>query len=403
MLRHLYRASLASALPFLLIGPPAGAALIDIVVVGTWESVNNAIINPFGLVIGDKFVMKATYDDATFFNGSEGVTADVDPGINPGTSLDFIMPHNGPSPNPVTFDESDHVSIGFAPNAQIEFDGPNAGTPGNFRNFEFHFENVFNGDSMEYDQFMGDIQEETSIFNISQGGNKAATGDGAAHLEVVVNDITANAGGPYVFNAANLSVNLSGTSGGGSGFTKIFDWTGPGGALTNSPGTPIALGLAESGLTSTTDTDSVDLTATEMFTDFASAPDSATVSYLNTSPMVLSASGTTEVDNSITFAASFDDDDLIANALVADFEQLLLEFLFEDSVFLTGEDNLDVATLKGIFGPAGSYDVDARVTDLAGASDTQTFSITFVPEPGAFVLTSLGLIGLASVRRRLAI
>ena len=176
-----YRALFASVLAGLslpLLSFPASAALIDIVVIGTWESTNNPVINPFGLANGDKFVVKSTYDDATFFNGSEGVTADVDPGINPGTSLEFIVPHAGVAPNPVVFDHSDHVNIGFAPNAQIEFDGPNAGNPGNFRNFEFHFENVFNGDSMDYDQFMGAIQTETSIFNISQGGNKAATGDG---------------------------------------------------------------------------------------------------------------------------------------------------------------------------------------------------------------------------------
>ena len=31
------------------------------------------------------------------------------------------------------------------------------------------------GNNLEFDQFKGDIQSETSIFNISQGGNKAAT------------------------------------------------------------------------------------------------------------------------------------------------------------------------------------------------------------------------------------
>ena len=72
----------------------ASAALIDIVVIGTWESANvNATINPFGFVDDDKFVLKGTYDDTTFFNGSEGVTADIDPNINAGTSFDVIIPH----------------------------------------------------------------------------------------------------------------------------------------------------------------------------------------------------------------------------------------------------------------------------------------------------------------------
>jgi hypothetical protein len=153
----------------------ASAALIDIVVVGTWQTTDNPVSNPFLLNPGDKFVVRSTYDDSAFFPGPEGVTTDVDPGINPGTSLEFILPHSGPAPNPVEFDQSDHINIGFAPNAQIQFDGPNAANPGNFRNFEFHFENVFAGDSMEYDQFLSPIDQATSfILNASQGSNPAA-------------------------------------------------------------------------------------------------------------------------------------------------------------------------------------------------------------------------------------
>jgi Cys-rich repeat protein len=322
--------------------------------------------------------MKATYDDATFFNGSEGVTATIDPAINAGTSFNVIIPHAAGAPNPVLFDHSDHTDIGFAPNAQIEFDGADAGTPGNFRNFEIHVDFLFAGDAHDFDTFMGAIQPETDMFNQSQGFNLAAVGAGVDHLDVVTNDITANAGGPYAFAAASLSLNLNGTSGGGSGFAKSFDWTGPGGALANSPGPNIAFGLAESGLSNTTDTSSIDLAVTELFTDFVSATDSASTSYANAAPSVLTAAGTNEVDFSITFGATFADADLAANALVAGFETVGIDFLYNNAVFLTGAGNVDLATLLGIFGGPGIFGAVARATDTAGATHILAFDVTVV-------------------------
>jgi hypothetical protein len=221
---------------------------------------------------------------------------------------------------------------------------------------------------------------------------------------VVINDITANAGGPYVFDASNLSKNTNGTSGGGSGLTQDFDWTGPGGALANSPGANIAFGLAESGLLDTTDTDSISLIVTENFTGFESASDQASVSYLNLVPIVSEAAGTSEVDGSITFSADVADPDLNANALVAGFENVDLDFLFDSSVFLSGEGNLDLATLLGIFGSPGTYEVIARATDLAGTTGTKVFNIDVSPppvpslSPPSIALLS-SLLGLAAWRK----
>ncbi len=376
-----------------LVATTASAAPIDIVVIGTWESTNvSSTINPFGLSNGDRFVMKSTYDDTTLFNGSEGVTAAVDPTVNPGTSFEVVIPHAAGAPNPLVFDHTDHTDIGFAPTAQIEFDGTDATTdPGSFRNFEIHVDFNFAGNDMDFDTFMGAIQPETDLFNISQGGNLAAVGDGAEHLQVVTNDVTANAGGPHVFDASTLEVLLSGTSGGGNGFGKTFDWSGSGGPLSNSPGQDILLGIAESGLTNVADTATVDLLVTENFTDF-SAGDSTDISYENALPIVLAALGTNEADLSITFSATTDDDDLVANALISGFEDLLLEFLHDGDVFLTGEGNLDLAELLAIFGGPGIYDVTARVTDLAGEMASQPFSIEVVAsEPALLVLLTLGL------------
>ncbi len=379
----------------------ASAALLDIVVVGTWEAANNPIVNPFGLAAGDNFVMKATYDDATFFNGQDGVTASIDPAVNPGTSFEVIIPHPGPAPSPLQFDHNDHTDIGFAPTAQIEFDGPDAGTPGNFRNFEIHVDFIYIGDNMDLDLLKGDIQEETNLINVSEGGNLIAIGGGSNHLAVVT-PVTADAGGPYVFNRFSLTLALNGTSGGGAGFPQVFDWTGPGGALANSPGANITFGLAESGLANTIDTSSIDLIVTEDdlialdLAEFASASDQASVSYLNFVPLVQEAAGTSEVDGSITFSADVVDPDLNANALVAGFENVDLDFLFDSSVFLSDEGNLDVATLLGIFGSPGTYEVIARATDLAGTTGTKAFNID-VSAPLVPSLSPLGIAMLLSV------
>ena len=166
------------------------------------------------------------------------------------------------------------------------------------------------------------------------------------------------------------------------------------------PGANIALGLAESGLTSTTDTDSVGLVVTEDFTDFASASDSASTSYANTAPIITAASGTNEVDQSITFGATFDDTDLVANVLVTGFETVDLEFLYLGTPFLVGGGNLDLPTLQSIFGGPGTFSVDALVTDFAGASAVTSFSIDVIPEPNTAALLALGLGGLAARGRR---
>jgi hypothetical protein len=359
----------------------SSGALFDIVVIGTWESTNVPPTNPaaLGLVNGDKFVMKATYDDTTFFLGTgadaQGVTAYIDPSQNAGTSFDVIVPY---ATGVFQFDESDHTNIGFAPFAEIEFDGLSVANPGNFRNFEIHVDFNFGPDAYDLDLYKGVIQEVAELYNISQGGNLAATGVGPDHLEVVVNDIVANAGTSYSFDASNLTRTLSGSSTGGNGFPMTFDWSIGGTPLAASPGQNPMLGIAESGLATTTDTGSVDLTATESYTDFAGV-DAATLDYTNAPPSVTSAGGQPELDLSITFGATTDDPDLAANIEVGGFETLgSVEFRNGATTFLTGPGNIDQSTLLSIFGGAGVHSVEARVTDLAGATGSLFFDVIVI-------------------------
>ncbi len=74
-------------------------------------------------------------------------------------------------------------------------------------------------------------------------------------------------------------------------------------------------------------------------------------------------------------------------------------------MFLAGEGNLDLATLLGIFGGPGTYEVIARATDLAGTTGTRAFNIDVLAPPAVPSLSPLGvallssLLGLAAWRK----
>lgn len=180
------RATLLALITCIGFSAPGYAALIEISVEGTWESVGvDATVNPFGLVAGDKFMMHAVYDDTTFFNGDEGVTAVIDPAVNPGTRFEVIVPYFDGGLQQLVFTHADHSDIGFAPVAQIEFDGSDAATDrGVFRNFEIHVEFLLFGADFDLDLFWDGLPI-SDIVNISHGGDLAATGSGVDHLSVM--------------------------------------------------------------------------------------------------------------------------------------------------------------------------------------------------------------------------
>ena len=168
------------------VSAPVHASLVEIEVEGIWQLTDSdASVNPFGLVDGDTFVMKATYNDATFFDGADGVTAAIDPTVNAGTGFEIIIPHAGAAPQPLVFNHTDHIA-GFAPTAEIEFDGTDAASDrGVFRNFDFRGEVTFGTDSFELDLYFDGFDPVSEFMNADLGFEIASAGYGVGHLSVL--------------------------------------------------------------------------------------------------------------------------------------------------------------------------------------------------------------------------
>lgn len=221
----------------------------------------------------------------------------------------------------------------------------------------------------------------------------------------------AEANGAYVFDANNLTLALSAAgSSDPENMTLASVWTDGGGTVATGDNPTIS--LADTNLTMTTSTEVITLTVTDPGN--LSGTDTANVSYANANADVVTAAGTTNPDGSIDFLGTFDDLDLLANTLVANFEGLTWEFDtaaansagevgdgFLTGMGTTGSGNVDALTLVGLFGGVGDYTAYANVRDKAGSIDTFAFTIMVVPEPSSMALMVLGVAPFAfSIYRR---
>jgi hypothetical protein len=247
----------------------------------------------------------------------------------------------------------------------------------------------------------------------------------------------AEAGGPVVFDASNLSVSTSGATASDAdlivntviaGFETIESAFDVGGSLvgpapvveaptTTTVNKDFTLAFLDAGLTTTLDT----ATLTHTVTDNAGAvsSDTATISYANALPIILDASASTQAGG-VLFNLGVDDVDLAINLSVLDFEELDIGLydggaLFTDfgaNLIGTGSEFVDDATLFALFG-AGNASLEVRVADryLQSISSFVSAVISFdvtdpgtaqpIPEPSAAVLFVTGLaIVHGSVRKR---
>lgn len=245
-------------------------------------------------------------------------------------------------------------------------------------------------------------------------------------------DPIADAGGPYTFDASNLTISLDGTGSfdpdGGS--ITSYNWTTEGGG--NPTGATPSLGIVDSGLTSTTDTASVRLDVVDDESTADPDGDTAAIAYSNTAPALINIDATRLADGSVTFSFTVDDDDLGVNALIAAFESVDVELDMVAALtgtdvgdgFMTGNTVLDgtgfsvtysVGDLLAVYGSEGSKTFFANAVDnagdvfsgsgdfllqRAGGTGPTNPPVTGVPVPAGAALFAIGLAGLGFARRR---
>ena len=224
------------------------------------------------------------------------------------------------------------------------------------------------------------------------------------------------ANGPYVFDADHLALPLdsTGSHDPGGGSLVDYDWTAAGATLT---GPSPSLGIADSGLTATTDSNTVALVVTNNHGD-PSGPDGATVSYANAAPVVTgtaAAWGGKAPDVLLEFSAAYDDADFGVNPLIGAFERTWWEFDTSPAAgasdvgdgFLTVWGDLDrdargevlLSDLLGLLGP-GPHTVYFNVVDRAGQVASSDIDVEVaVPEPGTLALGLTALLALSLPKR----
>jgi hypothetical protein len=168
------------------------------------------------------------------------------------------------------------------------------------------------------------------------------------------------------------------------------------------------VGIADSGLVSTTDVATWQIAVTEDLTGFDGGTDIVLVSYDNAAVSIPVALAT-PVGNDLQFELDVEDADLAVNGLgLPAFELLSYALLLDGSPFVglaellaTGSEYLTQAEAIALFGP-GMHTLDVRVSDRVLTRDggyvAAMINFQVVPEPGTGILLLLGLTWAAGMR-----
>jgi hypothetical protein len=415
-----------------LVGFPATAAQVDVTYVGTWDSIgagNPTGVGGPGISAGQKYVIRVSYDDASATSngvpvltevfadsGSDMTTIQMSGGSN---TLDIFAPMEGldaGTPFIYTQNQGDHFGS-FIPTPTLNFiDGSPISDPANIIGMEFEG-NLFPGSGNNFIEIYntapsGGAGPISLVSRIVNFGVDTAASD-TVGLSTAV-DLIVDAGPDIVYSAGDLTKSTASSvvqsNDLGAGRSDGEDFVDVTWSQTGTPsGNDIAVAIANSGLASTIDTAIWTMNASEQMTGKTDS-DTLQASYLNAIPTI-NATATANAGN-VDFTLSVGDLDLAVNALIADFEMLIVSAmvgaidataLFADLIS-SGLDSLTNAELEGAFG-AGPHSVLFTVTDRAGGTATASaaFDVTqtpaFIPEPGALLLLAGGLLIMAGQSR----
>jgi hypothetical protein len=315
-----------------------------------------------------------------------------------------------------TQNQGDHFGS-FIPTPTLNFiDGSPISDPANIIGMEFEG-NLFPGSGNNFIEIYntappGGAGPISLVSRIVNFGVDTAASD-TVGLSTAV-DLIVDAGPDIVYSAGDLTKSTASSvvqsNDLGAGRSDGEDFVDVTWSQTGTPsGNDIAVAIANSGLVSTIDTAIWTMNASEQMTGKTDS-DTLQASYLNAIPTI-NATATANAGN-VDFTLSVGDLDLAVNALIADFEMLIVSAmvgaidataLFADLIS-SGLDSLTNAELEGAFG-AGPHSVLFTVTDRAGGTATASaaFDVTqtpaFIPEPGALLLLAGGLLIMAGQSR----
>lgn len=423
------------------------ATQIDVTYVGTWTGPTNPAnatgAGGPGMATGQRYVVKASYDDASTVNttavrteagAASGQTmSTVDLGAA-GNSLQILVPMEGfdaGTPFVYTQTQANHFPA-FVASPTLNFkDGTSIGDTGNIIGLEFEGDFVVGAGNNVVEVFNTAANAAAPINQVSQiinfGTGTAIRGINALATAV---DVVADAGSDIVYSAPpsersqttdSNSVNndLGAFRSDGEDFIQA-SWSESGNPLVGvTSGNDITVAIENSGLTSTVDTTGFSVTLTEDLTG-KSGTDTVGVSYLNALPTIDNVSALVQASG-LLFELGFSDVDLAVNSLIAGFEELSVEILVDlvdkTAFFADLINNGSQAVLQSLllseFG-VGTHTFKANLSDRAILADSQLMAVMSsfdfevvsngggapATEPATLALFGLGAVGLAGFARR---